>query len=171
MTATLTTLGIILAIAAEITVLQAEEANLPPTHVSMTTSSLVTYTASGLHDITFLQSDQCGTRVGWAISEWGVTFDNMTKTYPLNATLSQIQSGKFEVLGGNQSSSLTFAVPDGRYSYQLYPNASGGSQGPLEVFADPIYGDHEVSGPMGFITVSGFDMEFCLSYPAIVAGH
>jgi len=171
MMALLTTLAIVLAIAAEITVLQAEEASLAPTRVSMTTSSLATSTTSGLYDITFLESGQCGTRLGWAISEWGVTFDNMTKTYPLNVTLSQIQSGSSEVLGGNQSSSITFAVPDGRYSFQLYPNASASSEGPLEVFAGPSYGDQQVTGPTGFITVSGFDMEFCLSYPAVVAGN
>ena len=168
-----TTLAIILAIAAEITVLQAEESSLAPTHVSITTSSLPTSTTSGLHDVTFLVSSQCGGRPsGWAISEWGITFDNVTKTYPLNANLSQIQSGRFELLPrANESSSLTFAVPDGRYSYQLYPNASASSEGPLEVFAGPSYGDQQVTGPTGFITVSGFDMEFCLSYPAVVAGN
>jgi hypothetical protein len=169
----LTTLGIVLAIAAEITVLQAEEANLPSAQVSMTTSSPVTSTSSGLHDVTFLVSSQCGGRPsGWAISEWGITFGNATKTYPLNATLPQIQSGRFELLpGANESSSITFAVPDGSYSYQLYPNASASSEGPLEVVAGPIYGDQQVSGPTGVIAVSGFDLEFCLSYPAIVAGN
>jgi len=169
----LTTLAIILAIAAEITVLQAEEASLAPTQVSMTTSSLPTSTTSGLHDVTFLVSSQCGGRSsGWAISEWGVTFDNATKTYPLNAALSQIQSGRFELLpGANESSSITFAVPDGRYSYQLYPNASASSEGPLEVVAGPSSGNQQARGATGVVTVSGFDLEFCLSYPAIVAGN
>jgi hypothetical protein len=171
MTAILTTLGIILAIAAEITVLQAEETSLAPNQVSVTTSDLVTPTTSGLHDVTFLVSSQCGGRSGWAISQWGVSFDNGTKTYPLNSTLSQIQLGRFELLpGANESSSITFAVPDGVYSYQLYPNASGNSEGPLEVFASPS-GEEQASGAAGVITVSGFDLEFCLSYPAIVAGY
>jgi hypothetical protein len=172
MTSMLTTLAIILAIGAEIAVLQAEEASLAPMQVSTTTSSLATSTTSGLHEVTFLVSSQCGGRPsGWAISEWGVTFDNATKTYPLNATLSQIQSGRFELLPGtNESSSITFAVPDGSYSYRLYPNASASSEGPLEVVGDPIYGDQQVTGAAGVITVSGFDLEFCLSYPAVVAG-
>jgi hypothetical protein len=173
MTAMLTTLGIVLAIAAEITVLQAEEANLAPAHVSITTSNPSTSTTSGPYNVTFLVSSQCGGRPsGWAISEWGVTFGNATKTYPLNTTLSQIQSGRFELFpGANESSSITFAVPDGSYSYQLYPNASASFEGPLEVVTGPIYGDQQVSGATGVITVSGFDLEFCLSYPAIVAGN
>jgi hypothetical protein len=94
MTAMLTALGIVLAIAAEITVLQAEEASLGPTQVSITISNLPTSTTSGLHNVTFLVSSQCGGRPsGWTISEWGVTFSNATKTYPLNANQSQIRSG------------------------------------------------------------------------------
>lgn len=167
MTATLTTLGIVLAIAAEITVLQIEEKSLAQTQVSTTTSSLATSTTSGLHDVIFLVSGQCTPQTsGWTISEWGVTLGNTTKTYPLNATLSQIQSRSF-VLGGNQSS-ITFAVPNGTYSYELYPNASEASQGPLEVVASPP-GEEQAKGATGVITVSGFDLEFCLSYPAVVA--
>jgi len=169
----LTTLGIVLAIAAEITVLQAEETSLAPTRVSTTTSSLVTSTISRLYNVTFLVSDQCvSPSSGWTISEWGVTFGNATKTYPLNATLSQIQSGSFYLDGPNQSSSITFAVPDGRYSYQLYPNASGVmGGGPLEVFAGQSPGDQQVGRATGVITVNGIDLEFCLSYPAVVSGY
>lgn len=172
MTVVLTTLGIVLAIAAEIAVLQAEEASLAPTQVSMTSSSLVTPTTSGLHNVTFLVSSQCGVRPsGWAISQWGVSFGNATKTYPLNASLSQIQLGRFELFpGANESSSITFAVPDGSYSFQLYPNASRNSEGPLEVVASPS-GEEQARGAAGVITVSGFDLEFCLSYPAIIAGN
>jgi hypothetical protein len=172
MTAMLTAVGIILAIAAEITVLQAEETSLAPTQASTTTSSLVTPTTSGLHDVTFLESGECGGRpAGWAISEWGVTLGNTTKTYPLDANFSQIQLGGFELLYGNQSSSsLTFAVPDGTYSFQLYPNASQpGVKGPLEVVTGPSSEDLQVREASGVITVSGFDLELCLSYPAIVA--
>jgi FlaG/FlaF family flagellin (archaellin) len=170
-TATLVALAIVLAIAAEITALQAEETSLAPAQVPTTTSTRVTSTTSGLHDITFLVSSQCGGRPsGWTINEWAVTLGNATKTYPLNTTLSQIQSGGPPTLGGTDlASSITFAVPNGTYSFQLYPNGSEyGAQGPLEVISAPS-GEEEARGATGVITVSGFDLEFCLSYPAIVA--
>ena len=169
MTAMLITLGVILAIAAEITLLQAEEASLASTRVSTTISNLVTSTTSPLYNVTFVVSGDCGGRpAGWAISEWGVTFGNATETYPLNVTLSQIQSRSFELLGDDQSSSITFAVPDGRYSYQLYPNSSRNEQGPLEVLAGPSFGGVQVSGATGFVIVSGFDLQLCAAYPAVV---
>ena len=173
MAATLIALRIISAIAAEITVLQAEEAGLAPTQASMTTSSLVTPTTSGLHDVTFLVSSQCGGRPsGWTISKWGVTFGNATKIYPLNADLSQIrsESGDFVLGGTDLTSSITFAVPDGTYPFQLYPNASErGAQCPFELIIGPSTEDQLARRTAGVIDVSGFDLEFCLSYPAVVA--
>lgn len=170
-TVMLSTLAIILAIVGEITVLQAEETNLAHIQVSTmpsTTTSIPSTSSTSLHNVTFVVSSQCGGRPsGWAISKWGVTFDNVTKTYPSDANLSLIQQGDF-ALGVSNQSSITFAVPDGNYSYQLYPNASGASDGPLEVSAGPL-SEYQARGASGVITVNGFNLEFCLSYPAIVA--
>jgi hypothetical protein len=89
--ATFTIMAVILAIVAEITVLQAEETSVAHIQASTTTSSLFTPTTLGPYNVTFSLSSQCeGRPTGWDISQWGVTFDNATKTYPLDANLSQI---------------------------------------------------------------------------------
>lgn len=172
MTAALITMGVLLAMAVEFTFLQAEETNLASNQPT-TVSTLTTSWNTGPHNVTFVESGSCGPGgrpSGWAISEWGVTFDNVTKTYPSNASLSQIQQGHFTLyFDSNQSSSITFAVPDGSYSYQLYPDVSGASNGPLEVSGAPP-SEFQAQGPSGDIIVSGFDLEFCLTYPAVVAG-
>jgi hypothetical protein len=170
MTVTLVTLGVILAIVAEITLLQAQSTSLARIQVSTTTSTLAIHTTSGLHNVTFVDLGQCGVGAeGWAISKWGVTFDNTTRTDPPDANFSQIQSRDFALyLLPNESSSITFAVPDGSYSYQLYPNASQDQQGPLEVLTGPP-SEYRAHGATGVITVSGTNLEFCLGYPAVVA--
>lgn len=162
-------IGVLLAVAAEITVLHAEETNLAS---SQLTTVRTPSSNTGPYTVTFSETGSCGPGrpLGWAISEWGVTFDNITKTYPSNANLSQIQQSRFTLLfDSNQSSSITFVVPDGSYSYELYPNAPNGSNGPLEVSAAPS-SEPYVRGPTGNVTVNGFDLEFCLTYPAVVAG-
>jgi hypothetical protein len=161
-TVALTVLVVMLSIAAEITVLQAEETALAPAQLSTTAPSLFTSTTPGLYNVTFVLSSQCGGRpAGWDISQWGVTLGNMTKTYPLNANMSQIKSGDFSLFGSNQSaSSIAFAVPDGEYTYQLYPSS-------LEVLAGPP--DQQVSGATGVIRVAGSNAEFCLADITVVA--
>lgn len=162
MTAALTTIAIILAVAAEVTVMQAEETSLAHIQTSTTTPRSFTPATGGPYNVTFSLSSQCwGRAVGWGISQWGVTFANVTKTYPLNANVSQIESGVFSLFVSNQSaSSITFTVPDGEYTYRLFPNS-------LEVFTGPA--NQQVRGATGVIGVTGSNVEFCVADEAVVA--
>jgi hypothetical protein len=101
---------------------------------TQTVASTVTGGASLLYEVEFIQQGACSG--GYWLAPWAVTLNNQTIVRPADATLPLSESG-FQAQGSFENYSIiTFSVPNGSYSYTVYPQNFLGQSGNLTVNDD-----------------------------------
>lgn len=143
----LTGAGVGLAIIGELLALQAVSGGLSGMNSGATSTTATTATSLAMHNVTFHVIGICSSDSAY-FSPWGVKLGNSTKTAPSDATVAEIQNASgFDSTVGNAT--IAFSVPDGTYSFILYPTDS------MHVASAD---GNPVAGPTGSLAVSGLDV-------------
>jgi hypothetical protein len=105
---------------------------------STTSTRTVTTTSTGgaplLYEIEFVQQSACPG--GYWLAPWAVILNNQTIVRPSGAELPLSESG-FQAQGNFENYSvISFSVPNGTYSYTVYPENFLGQTGNLTVNGD-----------------------------------
>jgi len=104
-----------------------------PSSTASTRTVTVTSTggASLLYEIEFIQQGACSG--GYWLAPWAVTLNKQTIVRPSGAKLPLSESG-FQAQGNFENYSvISFSVPNGTYSYTVYPQNFLGQTGNLTV--------------------------------------
>jgi hypothetical protein len=89
-----------------------------------------------LYGVEFVQQGACSGAF-W-LAPWAVTLNNQTIVRPSGAKLPLSESG-FQAEGTSENySTISFSVPDGSYSYAVYPQNFLGQTGNLTANGDDI---------------------------------
>ncbi len=98
-----------------------------------TTTKTVTTPAGAprLYEVEFAQQGVCSPEV-W-LAPWAVTLNNQTVVRPSNATLPLSENSFGAGASGENYSVIAFSVPDGTYSYIVYPQSFLGQTGNVTV--------------------------------------
>ena len=113
-------------------------------------TSLTGFPSGKLYDVTFKEGLGCG---GY-IDQWGVQLGNLTITQPPNIQLSQISENGYNASGKFALTTITFSVPNGTYSFTLYPTRFSSAP-----YNNTAVGDiHGPSGSSGTVTVADSDV-------------
>lgn len=117
------------------------------TTVTTTTTTMASNSSSRLYELVFNQTGYCPPPPETYIAPWGVTLNNKTMIVEPPMWSLPLPSGDVEFRPSYKNSSvIAFSVPNGSYSYVIYPDWVFNERGTVMINGSDLVVQVEVNG-------------------------